>query len=302
MQLNDQELQDLATFFARRAPSLEERYLFRKRARLSHESNQTHHPRTGWLQILVEAADSGKLGRLAYVISAEYPEDRNLQQVCQLLAEKGNSDGLKQAAMYGIPISAFALVLFFWPHSQVGELQPQSAQLQPQSVDQAAPEVTASLQPQSVKETIASLQPQSVKETTPKPQKKLQPQSIEEERGRKVLAKQTTHNKTRLPTRTAMVTSVNAPDHTPCEANSEHLIGYWYSGDDPAGIQGQTITIAKTVNVRTEYPSFRNDYSPRSPVQCVLFEGEQVKLSLEPILVSGDRYWIPITGKDLIRS
>jgi len=292
MQLTDQELQDLATFFARRAPSIEERYLVRKRARLSFDNSQTHHPRTGWLQILVEATDLGKLNRLAYVIAAEYPDDRNLQQVCQLLAEKGNSDGLKRTAMYAVPISAFALVLFFWPHEQVAELQPQSltAELQPQSVEQTAPETLATLQPQSVKEgtpeTVATLQPQSVKQAPP-------PQKV-------AVNKPVIRSAPRAAT-TAEDTPA-APTHIPCNPDNEKIIGYWYSGDDPAGIRGQTITIAKTVNVRTEYPSYRNDYSPRSTVQCVLFEGEQVHLSQDPILVSGDRYWIPIAGKDLIRS
>jgi hypothetical protein len=290
MQLNDHELQDLATFFARRAPSIEERYLFRKRTRLSVATDQPHHPRTGWLQILVEATDAGRLGRLAYVISAQYPDDRNLQQVCQLLAEKGNSDGLKRAAMYSLPISAFAIVLFFWPHGQEATLQPQSVTIQPQSVEQSAPETTASLQPQSIEQATVGVDKK--RQAPPATASSSKPKSV------KTPVKAVT---TRAPSR-QLAMAKQAPDHTPCETKTEQIIGYWYSGDDPAGVRGQTITIPKTVNVRTEYPSFRNDYSPRSPVQCVLFEGEQVKLSLDPILVSGDRYWIPITGKDLIRS
>jgi hypothetical protein len=283
MQLNDQELQDLATFFARRAPSIEERDLFRKRARLSLDNSQTYHPRTGWLQILVEATDRGKLGRLAYVISAEHPGDRNLQQVCQLLAERGNASGVKQAAMFGIPICAFAMVLFFWPHGEFTEIQPQSQamKLQPQSVEEAASEAVATLQPQSIEETST---PQKLEVIDALP--KVSPT------GQEAVALVTT---TTAPPQTR-------PTHVPCDPEHEDIIGYWYSGDDPAGARGETITIAKTVNVRTEYPSFRNDYSPRSPVQCVLFEGEQLHLSQDPILVSGDRYWIPITGTDLIRS
>ena len=292
MQLDPNELHDLATFFSKRAPSAEVRYLIRQRTRIGSDSRPAPTPHSAWIHILEDASDAGKLHRLAYVISAEYADDTNLQQVCQLLAEKQINRGIRHTAMFGVPVTALLVTLFFWPSGDVKALQPQSV------VTPATP--VATLQPQSLEETpspeVATLQPQSVKETTP--DAPLVPNKAKAvPTPQKRIAK---GQKTRvLPT---VASAQPVPDHVPCDANQDQVIGYWYSGENAAGQQGDLVTIAKTVNVRADYPSHRNDYSARTPVQCVLFEGEQVRLSKEPILVAGERYWIPVTGADLVRS
>jgi hypothetical protein len=293
MQLEHQELNDLATFFSKRAPSAEERYLIRQRARIQAGGTQSSNSLSGWMQILEDASDQRKLHRLAYIISAEYPDDNNLQQVCQLLAEKHLNKGLRQTAMFGLPVAAIAMTMLLWPRGDVAALQPQSV---------STPEITtALLQPQT-----AQLQPQSVKTPEAPEVATLQPQSVKEasdllepavRKGPKRTLKQQTPiaSNQQQPTGSELL-------HVACDRAENEVIGYWYSGENAVGQQGDTVTIAQTVNVRAEYPSFRNEYSPRTPVQCVLFEGEQIKLSHPPILVAGDRYWIPVTGRDLIRS
>jgi hypothetical protein len=78
------------------------------------------------------------------------------------------------------------------------------------------------------------------------------------------------------------------------------FIGYWYAGEDNPGAVGQTITVEIGVNVRADYPDTHNDFDKRTKVRCILKRGDKVKLTSTPILVPGDRFWVPLYHGDLV--
>jgi len=78
------------------------------------------------------------------------------------------------------------------------------------------------------------------------------------------------------------------------------VVGYWYAGDTAPGIAGETVTVPHAVNVRADYPDVHNNFDARAHINCVLQEGDVVRLSKDPILVPADRYWIPLVNGDLV--
>lgn len=84
-----------------------------------------------------------------------------------------------------------------------------------------------------------------------------------------------------------------------CEGPADQILGYAYAGESSPGRVGQVWTAPQTVNVRAEYPSLQNDFSPRTQVVCLLIQGSLVTLEHEPIQVPGDAYWVPIAGSSV---
>lgn len=77
------------------------------------------------------------------------------------------------------------------------------------------------------------------------------------------------------------------------EGNGE-IIGYWYAGPEKPNIQDGWTTISYGRNVRLDYPEEHNGYNARAAVTCVLFDNMAVPVQDEPILVAGNRYWVPL--------
>lgn len=86
-----------------------------------------------------------------------------------------------------------------------------------------------------------------------------------------------------------------------CSTPDGGLVGYWYAGEASPGHAGQTIEMSRSVYVRADYPDTHNGYAHDAAVRCSLVEGDTVRLSADPILVPGDRYWVPIHSGDLVR-
>lgn len=72
------------------------------------------------------------------------------------------------------------------------------------------------------------------------------------------------------------------------------IIGYWYAGSKKPEIQDGWTTISYGRNVRLDYPEKHNNYNARAAVTCVLFDNMTVPVQDEPILVAGNKYWIPL--------
>ena len=81
-----------------------------------------------------------------------------------------------------------------------------------------------------------------------------------------------------------------------CPGERGQVIGYVYAGADKPGDQGTEWTVPSAVNVRAEYPSFRNEYSSKTKVECVLYKGNLVMLVNGPIEVSGGAWWVPVVA------
>ncbi len=84
-----------------------------------------------------------------------------------------------------------------------------------------------------------------------------------------------------------------------CAEGPEGLVGYWYAGADRPGGAGDLVEVPHEINVRADYPDEHNRFNARAEVQCILQPGEMVRLSVDPIRVPGDAYWVPLRRTDL---
>jgi len=77
------------------------------------------------------------------------------------------------------------------------------------------------------------------------------------------------------------------------------VVGWWYAGTTPPGVQGTAIRLPGSVNVRDDYPREENGYSMRSTVLCSLSIGTRQRLSLPPVDIGRGQWWVPVAGGDL---
>lgn len=78
------------------------------------------------------------------------------------------------------------------------------------------------------------------------------------------------------------------------------IVGYWYAGRQSPGQVGDTVHLARSINVRNAFPSADNGWNSGGRIRCVLRPGDQVRLSDQPIEVSGGAWWVPLHTGDLI--
>lgn len=271
MDLSASELRELATFFAKRlTPELE-------------PLDPTRPPRPGdpdaaWLRKLEEAQARGELPELARRIGRASRGDETLEEACRLLAQDRGLgvESLTLGAVIagGAAVAWVAITvagLFLGAAGMAGaDLSADPAvALQPQSVDRE----TVALQPQSVDQEAVALQPQSA------------PAADEEEPVRLAEAQ----------VGEAQVEEPVAPT-TPQVRVADGCSGYWYAGGERPGQAGEEVVLSHAVNVRADYPDRHNAYDARAPVRCVLQQGERVRLTRDPILVPGGKWWVPLEG------
>lgn len=81
-----------------------------------------------------------------------------------------------------------------------------------------------------------------------------------------------------------------------CAGRPGEVVGYWYAGESAPGKVGQALTLDQSVNVRATYPTEGNRFDKRSPVRCVLSEGDRIVLAQAPIRVAGGHWWVPLVA------
>ena len=100
---------------------------------------------------------------------------------------------------------------------------------------------------------------------------------------------------TRAPAGAAAAPTVSAR----CLGAPGAVVGWWYAGTSSPGVQGATIRLVGSVNVRDDYPREENQYSMRSTVLCWLSAGTQQRLSGAPVDIGRGQWWVPVAGGDL---
>jgi hypothetical protein len=312
MVLNESEREELATFFTKRADVINVENI-RVRTGISVPPSLVGKGLAEWEALLEEADTRGRLPLVASLIAEQCPQDTNLQSVCSILDDRRQRRlrqvsnymhkagvGLVGAGVAGIFLGIIGLGFSVSPDTSIANdihpdsehvivqralsasLQPQpKAPLQPQPKTDLQPQPKIPLQPQSK----AALQPQP-KTSTPAPRKpsliqqasqhiaSLQPQSVKPNRKGKLTRR--------------------------CGAGPQERIGYFHWGPVADGKPTEEVLIARSVNVRAEYPNPKNQYSLSGQVRCILRQGEKLKLSEEAILVAGGHYWVPISSQDLV--
>lgn len=282
MEWTDSELDELATFFAKRLTvDLE-------------PLDPTDPPPPGdpsglWRDRLRTARDRGSLGRLANRIAAACPDDANLQQACELLNRDG-SGGRNAMQVLGAALSVGAAVGFVGAGLGVATLYGLWSMNGPQPIEPAA-----DLQPQArvVAEPTAIPDPY---ENLPDPQEQARVEDGTEDEVE--VADEAVEVAQVEPAQAPVVPTVwrEQNPQARCEGREGELVGYWYAGEKRPGRAGQRVVLDKTVNVRADYPARHNDFDKRSTVRCVLVEGDVVKLARSPIEVPGEAYWVPLVA------
>lgn len=294
MRLDPSDLVELAPFFAKRFASTEHREALAQRVGLEVD------PTEGWAVMLMAAQEAGLLVELVRQAAREDREDDNLQQLLVLLGGRERRWKVPPYALAGAAIAGFMLVLgtgtsLLWaagafPDTSTGTDglalhdapvaagNPQVDLVAIQGATAGAGQTKASPKmwadnpldaAKAAKEAPTTTE--AVVEAAPEPAPVAQPAAM-----------QSAHHKGR------------------CTTADQGIVGYWYAGDAAPGARGATITIDAWVNVRADYPDTHNGFEKRAPVRCALRPGDRVKLSAAPILVPGDRYWVPLRSGDLL--
>jgi hypothetical protein len=280
MKLDGPEITELASFFYKRTQKLDiERIRLRTGIPTSNSVLDTGLQE--WRVLLQHAERMRRLPLLATTIAAQHPEDENLQSVCRLLDDhrqvkwqqaakvlRGTGVAFVGAGLAGLMMGVLALSASVPDVSIAME----SAEAPVVRIRQA---LTTELQPQTRRPSIRTALSGSKLPTLAKgPKAPLQPQ-------------------TRRPLKRGLLNSR-------CGVKSGERVGYFHWGPVAEGKPNLELAIARSVNVRADYPKRDNAYDVRTPVKCILRQGERVKLSQEAILVAGGHYWVPLMAGDLI--
>lgn len=295
MDLTNTEVRDLAGFFARRFPSYRNRNSLCLAARLPAREHGEAPALDAWADLIEYARRRRVLGRLARVAARADDADENLQRVCTELssaeppgvapmamaavgamavvglgawwAVRGQIDGPTDVFLEQAPVASASPARAFDLVSAVPPGGGAPRRFADNPLDAARQKTVASVEPPQGVMSAPEVAPASVVVPAPEPEEERAP--LANFSGR-------------------------------CTTEEGGLIGYWYAGDLLPGDAGETITMTSGVYVRADYPDEHNDFDSHSAVRCALRAGDRVRLSMPPMRVPGDRYWVPLVHGDLV--
>ncbi len=276
MDLTDREIRELALFFAKRMDTS---------LNLLDPTDPPPRgdPRQAWVEKLTEARDTGYLERLTKRVARVDPDDENLQSACEILVTPGArlesfAIGAAFVGGTGILLVSIAAAAGILAAAAMLDTTERIVEISPAPGE----EVFAMADDESVEPEI--------EESYEEPIITVEPE---------VAAVQATPTKKRAAKRAAKRAKKRFER---CAAKGGEIVGYWYAGESTPGDLGQYVTVSHATNVRADYPDVHNNFDARTNINCVLQEGDVVRLSRKPILVPADRYWIPLLSGDLVSS
>ena len=281
MLFSEKERRELAEFFAKRFSDDSVRSMLARQAGLE-TSQKTGQPTDDWEHLIATAQNRRRLPNLAIVASRIDQSDQNLQAVCNLLGARARI--VRNRIVTGLAAASVALGFGVAGWNMGAQDAPQPT---------ALTAVTAE-NPTELSTPKLELNTTPMGETKPE-----------------LVAAKTEASTPEVPTEEA----VHATRHSPPESRpngpawrngrctydqSGDFIGYWYAGEKNPGAVGQVVDVELGVNVRKDYPDAHNNFDKRTKVRCILKRGDKVKLTAAPILVPGNRYWVPLYHGDLV--
>ena len=274
MLFSENERRELAEFFAKRFSDDSVRTLLARQAGIKTDAN-TGEPAIAWEQLITTAQNRRRLPNLAIVASQTDQSDQNLQAVCNLLGARTRI--MRNRMLTGVAAASIALGFGLGGWS-LG------------SAD--APKILASA-PAPTPAIVALAEPTDDIALTP----------AEDTPAAEAIPAEPALGPTFVRSHTPPKDRTLGPAWHSGRCTYDKpgdFIGYWYAGDESPGAMGQTITVALGVNVRADYPDVHNNFDKRTKVRCILKRGDKVKLTAAPILVPGDRFWVPLYHGDLV--
>ena len=271
MLFSEGERRELAEFFAKRFSDDSVRSMLARQAGIDAAAAEGD-PTDAWADLITTAQNRRRLPNLAIVASKTDTTDQNLQAVCNLLGARARI--VRNRVVTGLAAASIALGFGIagWSMGTQGSTQAIAEAPSPEPVTEAVAVVEAD-----------ELEVIETPEVAPEPE---------------------------VPQGPAYTRSHTPPEERPTGPawrngrctydNDSDFIGYWYAGADSPGLKGEVVTVELGVNVRQDYPGTHNNFDKRSKVRCILKRGDKVKLTAAPILVPGDRFWVPLFHGDLV--
>lgn len=249
MDLTTDELQELATFFARRLTTTLDKVD-------PSDPPPAGDPVLGWVDLLQRAQADGRLAQLARQAAAADRSDAQLQSAAQLL-QVGAGRRVSGGAM------ALGVVVLVAAVTGVG--------------------VAASRQaPEAARTVVAP--PVEVGDAAP-----VSARDAHQDLG---------FVEAPEPRREAVDTVADALPGR-CARSDGGIVGYWYVGERSPGAIGATVEVPRATYVRADYPREDNGFRVDAPIRCVLEAGDIVRLSLAPVHVPLNSWWVPLVSGDL---
>lgn len=279
MEWTDQELDELAAFFAKR--------LTTSLSPLDPtDPPPPGNPATPWRTKLGQARDRGRLPSLAREIAAAMPDDANLQQACSLLQGPGGRNS-GQLAGWAMALSAVLVLSGITGAAGLVWLS-QGAPVAPLEASSAAVAVRVEAEPTPIPDPD---QGRIGSDEAPEPAVQVEVLSARavEPEGEDAAPEPPAQAPR------AVGSSGQRPTER-CAGEDGQVVGYWYAGSKKPGRTGSRITLDKTVNVRADYPDVHNNFEKKAAVQCVLMAGDKVKLRQSAIEVPGNAWWVPLVA------
>jgi hypothetical protein len=272
MLFSENERRELAEFFAKRFSEPQVRSMLARQAGIKEDADPNE-PKMAWEALITTAQNRRKLPKLAIVAARTDQADQNLQAVCNLLGARARI--VRNRVMTASAAASIALG-FGWAGFNLATISTPEAMAQVVELEvEVTPEVI--IPTPEVIEAMAEV---------------VEEEPIIEDEG------------------PGYLTAHTAPDDRPngpawrngrCSYDKDSdFIGYWYAGADLPGRKGEVITVTMGVNVRKDYPGTHNNFDKRAKVRCILKRGDQVKLTEAPVLVPGDKFWVPLFHGDLV--
>ena len=271
MLFSEGERRELAEFFAKRFSDDSVRSLLARQAGID-AGESTPDPTDAWADLITTAQNRRRLPNLAIVASKTDQTDQNLQAVCNLLGARARI--VRNRVITGLAAASIALGFGVagWSMGSQGE-----------------PEVLAeTAAPEPVVEVVAVAEAVETK-----------PVEVADVVAEPAVSQGPAYTRTHTPPEDRPTGPAWRNGRCTYDKSSD-FIGYWYAGEDSPGLKGEVVTVDLGVNVRQDYPGLHNEFDKRSKVRCILKRGDKVKLTAAPILVPGDRFWVPLFHGDLV--
>ncbi len=275
MQLQPEDLEELADFFAKRFPSTSDREALVRSTGL--DTVLPSEPLPAWLVLLATAQQKDRMGVLIQAAAGLRPDDDSLSDVAEAFSEQKKLPIGK--ALISLAV-LFALGLGAWGWFATSE----------RHINERVPATpsTVDLKPEKPLLPRPLIKPDLVPEVAPQPIPEAPLVEAVPETPPEV-----------FPTDETPPATDGEWVEGRCGGPAHRLVGYWYAGTPFEPVQGEEYQLKNAKNVRADYPRRENGWDAREPVTCILKQGDTVTLSHAPVLVDGGKYWVPLYSGDL---
>lgn len=285
MQLQPEDLEELADFFAKRFPNASDREALVRSTGL--DTVLPSEPLPAWLVLLATAQQKDRMGVLIQAAAGLRPDDDSLSDVAEAFSEQKKLPIGK--ALISLAV-LFALGLGAWGWFATSERHinervpatPSTVDLKPDKPLLPRSKGTPAL-PEDIPGANPGTNPEAAPSATPEANPVEVPQTPPEV----------------FPVDDKPPATDGEWIEGRCGGPAHRLVGYWYAGAPFEPAQGDTYELKNSKNVRADYPRRENGWDAREPVTCVLKQGDTVTLSHAPVLVDGGKYWVPLYSGDL---